>query len=271
MTAIVLLFFTIATSTALSQDAPLLRGSATEFVRPSPALDPLLWPGNNFDKDAARSLLRDQTKDSSIWQQIPEWQAGNWEGKQAVNTRAIKFVNGTPMEYPPLGVHQAEGQFTKGLLKDKNGGIWHWLQSDYWTETDQGENKACSYVVFCSPGGGEYPDFYAESVDFKVNKASNQIVTVRRAKTWTRYLNLGPGTLKEESVRSNFDQNGNPTAITYNTALEKRTEAFSSYEPSFASKKTIVESLHSYLKQHGLSNLIPPPSGAAQTRSPAKH
>jgi hypothetical protein len=247
-----------------------LQGGVTQYAAESKPLDPLLWPGNNFDKDVARSLLRDPDQESSIWQRIPDWEAGNWEGKQATNVRALKYINGTPVDYPPIGVHKAEGKFTKGLLRDKVGDIWHWFQSDYWSETDHGDQKVISYIIYSAPGSGQFPDFYAESVDFNVDKASNQIVTLRRAKCWTKYTNLGPGLIKEESLRTNFDTQGHPTATTFNTALDKRAEAFSAYEASFAGRKNIVDSFNNYLRTHGAANLIRP-AAAVQEKAHARH
>lgn len=247
----------LAGSVVQAQQATPLQGGVSTYAAVAKPLDPLLWPGNNFDKDVARSLLHDPVQESSIWHRIPDWESGNWEGKQATNVRAIKYINGAPVECQPIGVHTAEGKFTKGLLRDKKGDIWHWYQSDYWTETDQGEQKVVSYILYSSPGQGEYPDFYAESVDFSVDKASNQIASLRRAKCWTRYINLGAGMFKEESLRTNYDINGNPTSTTINTALQKRTQAFSAYEASFASKKAIVSDFSNYLRTHGFANLVP--------------
>ena len=250
--------FLLSTPTAklVRAQAPVLQGSAKYSDNIGP-LDPLLWPGNNLDKDAARSLLRDPSQESAIWAQIPSWEAGEWAGNQAVNTRAIRYINGAPIDVKPLGVHTSIGKFNKGYLRDAKGNVWHLFNSDYWTETQLEDCTLMSYVVFCSPGGGDYPDFYAESVDFKVIKPINQIQSVRKAKTWTRYTNLGSGTLKEDSVRTNFDQQGHATATSFNTALSKQTAPFSAYEQSFATKPNIVKSFHNYLHLHGLDSLIP--------------
>jgi len=240
-----------------AQEKAPLQGSVQQFAEPAKALDPLLWPGNNFDRAAARSLRRDPNQEPSKWQKIPDWQAGNWACEQAVNTRAIKYLNGAAVETQPLGVHKSMGSFTKGLLKDKNGGVWNWLQSDYWIATDHGQQIQQSYVIYTSAGGGDYPDFYAESLDFNVDKNANQILTSRRAKVWTRYTKLAPGMLKEETLRTNYDFQGHPTVTAFNTALYKRTETFESYYPGFASKKAIVDNFHNYLRAHGFANLIP--------------
>jgi hypothetical protein len=239
------------------QEQRPLQGSVQQFAEPAKALDPLLWPGNNFDRNAARSLLRDPDQAPSKWQKIPDWQAGNWACEQAVNTRAIKYRGGAPVEIQPLGVHKSVGSFTKGLMKDKNGGIWDWFQSDYWTGTDHGQQIQQSYIIYTSPGGGEYPDFYSESIDFNVDKSTNQILASRRAKVWTRYTKMAPGMLKEETLRTGFDFEGHPTVTAFNTALYKRTETFDSYYPGFASKKAIVDNFRNYLRAHGLENLIP--------------
>jgi hypothetical protein len=252
------------------QPSTFLKGSADEYSVISKPLDPLLWPGNNFDKDAARSLLYDQSKESSIWKRIPEWQAGNWEINQAVNTKAVKYVNGVPVEVTPLGVHKAAAIFTKGMERDRKGDIWHWFQSDYWTETDQGSDKAVSYILFSSPGQASDCDFYAEAVEFKVNKATNIIGSVRRSRQWTRYINLGKDSMKEESIRSNFDQQGSPTATTWNSALDKRSAPFTAYEKDFAANKEMQTSFQSYLRKHGLESLIPGSTAAPKADAAKK-
>lgn len=258
-----------ALAPAFAQSPPMLRGSATQYSEAIPPLDPLLWPGNKLDKDAAQALLRDPSQATAVWAQIPEWQAGEWQCNQAVNTRAIRYMNGMAVECQPIGVHTSQGEFTKGILKDKLGNIWHLFQSGYWTDTMLDDFKIVSYVIYSSPGGGEYPDLYAESVDFKVIKTTEQIATVRRAKSWTRYINLSPGTIKEETVRTNYDEQGHPTATSFNTALAKRIAAFSTYAPGFASKPAIVSSLNAFLKSRGLeSHMLPTPAAGNPTQAP---
>ena len=235
----------------------MLKGSA-QYSANSGAIDPLLWPGNTLDKDAARAMLRDPSQESAIWAPIPTWEAGDWTSNQAVNTRAIKYVNGMAMDIQPLGVHTSMGKFNKGYLKDARGTVWHLFNSDYWTETVLDDCTLVSYIVFCSPNGSpDYPDFYAESVDFKVAKPSNQILSVRKAKSWTKYTNLADGTIKEDSLRTNFDQSGQATVTSINTALAKRTAPFSSYEKSFSSNPKIMKSFSDYLNAHGLQALLP--------------
>jgi hypothetical protein len=252
-----LVFCLSAALPVLAQGTTPLQGFIQTYAPESKPLDPLLWPGNKFDKQVARSLLHDPNGEASMWRRIPEWQAGRWEGTQAVNTRAFKYVNGVPVDCQPIGVHEAFDRFIKGVLKDSEGQIWHWYKSDYWSETDHGDELTESYVLYSSMGGGEYPDFYAESVDFNIVKATSEIISLRRAKAWTRYIKLGPGLIKEETLRTNFDLQGHPDSTTFNTAVERRTQPFSAYEATFTARKSVVEDFHKYLRQHGLECLIP--------------
>lgn len=256
-----------AQSARAQEQSTMLKGSAVEYAENVQPIDPLLWPGNSFDKNAARSMLKHQDKSGQIWGQVPEWRAGEWHSLQAVNTRAIKYTNGIAHEVTPIGVHTSAGSFNYGLLRDKEGNIWHLYQSDYWTETDLGDMRIVSYVRYSSPGStGAYKDFYAESIDFKVSKGTNQIGSVRKARTWTRYSPLGPGKLKEESVRTNYNEKGQPTATSYNTSLNTMGKSFNEYEASFRAKAAIVQSLNNYLKEHGLEHLELP---LAQVHAPA--
>jgi hypothetical protein len=255
-----------------------LQGFVEQYAVDSKPLDPLLWPGNKFDKEVARSLLRDPLQSQNIWRRIPDWQAGSWEGSQAVNTRAIKYVNGVPVDCTPIGVHDAADRFIKGLLRDKSGEIWHCYTSDYWSQTDHGFETTESYVLYSSPGGGDYPDFYSESVDFIVDKVSRKILWLRRAKAWTKYTQLSPGMIKEETLRTNFDLQGKPDATTFTTAVERRTRPFSAYEANYAARKSVVEDFSNYLRKHGLASLIPQtsvspilPPAASPARPAGKH
>lgn len=260
-----------ASNCPAQQQAPL-QGFVEQYAQESKPLDPLLWPGNKFDREVARSLLRDREQESGVWSRIPEWQSGKWQGNQAVNTRAIKYMNGLPVDCQPIGVHDAADMFIKGIVRDKKGDIWHWFKSDYWSETDHGDELTESYVLYSSPGGGDYRDFFAESVDFNVDKMSNRILALRRAKAWTRYINLSPGMMKEETVRSNFDLQGHPTATTFNTAVERRIKPFEAYAPALASKKPIMDEFVKWLHGHGLDSLIPVASHASAPAVPAsKH
>src|SRR6185369_12586108 len=85
---------TIFITSGLAQEQPFfLKGSVEQYSAASKPLDPSLWPGNDFNKQAAHSLLRNPEQEASIWHRIPEWEAGKWEGNQAVNVRAIKYIN----------------------------------------------------------------------------------------------------------------------------------------------------------------------------------
>jgi len=173
-------------------------------------LDPVLWPGNYFDKEAATALLKDDAQSSSIWKKIPAWQAGNWEQTQATITKAVKYINGQPaIENIPIGVYTAKRFENFGWQKDKNNDIWQLYSLGYWTKTELDDCKAYySYIKFSAPGANDYPDYYAEMVSFYVDRATNKILDVQQGKQWNRYIYLAPDIMKEEAVYTVFNEKG---------------------------------------------------------------
>jgi hypothetical protein len=251
------IFAALAVSNSQAQVSTPLQGIVQQYASETKPLHPSLWPGRNFDKEAARKILHNPEQETGIWHRIPDWQSGNWEASEAENIRAIKYIDGVPSERQPIGKHKASGQFKKGLLADKKKEIWHMYPSDYWTETDHGDQIVESYVLYSSPGAAEFPDLYAESVDFNIDKTSKRILSVRHAKVWTRYVNAGPGVMREETLRTNFDEQGHPTATSLNVCMNKRTQPFALYAASFLSNKAIVTDFFNYLQEHDLSSLKP--------------
>jgi hypothetical protein len=236
-----------------------LRGSLTLDIKNQTApLDPVLWPGNYFDKEVATALLKDETHISNIWKKIPTWQAGEWKTTQATNTKSLIYKSGFPYGTVIGGVYTSKGEETEGKQKDKNGEIWEQYGSNYWTETDHGDTKAMSYVTLDLPGAYDYPDSYTESVVFTLDKASNKITAVCQKRCWSKLINVAPGIMKEEEVHTAFDESGKPTVSAWNTSIMKRTHLFSEYDGKLVDDKELQRDFVSYLINNGLRDVIPP-------------
>ncbi len=225
-----------------------------EKIKP---LDPVLWPGNYFDKEVATALLKDNTVPSSTWKKIPPWQAGRWESKQATNTRGIKYVHGQPVALNTLGVYTCKMAETSGWQRDKTGGIWDRFESNYWTETDYDDLKALVYVKFRVPGTDEYPDSYHESISFDIDKKTNKITDVQQRKTWTKVSFVAPGIIKQDSVHTIYNESGEPEKSAWNTILCKRVGPFTALGSTYkATSEQMHQDFVNYLKSNGMSNLI---------------
>jgi hypothetical protein len=222
---------------------------------PNP-LDPLLWPGNYFDKKVATALLKDSSQHGSTWRKIPDWQAGQWQCLQATNTQDLGYLNGIPAaQIDPKGVYTCQSKFTVGQEKDKKGEIWERFTSGYWTEADHGSRTGFSYVNFQAPGVYDYPDSYGESITFEVDKATNKIIAVHRRRTWTQYLYVTPDTMKEEDVHTAYNEKGEPVLSSWNAVLLRRVGPF------IASKEPSSDFLI-HLAENDLWDLIPASSEA---------
>lgn len=230
----------------------------TEKVKP---LDPLLCPGNYFDKTVATALSKDKSISSNTWKKIPAWQAGNWETNQATGTRAIQYIDGKPYALAPRGVYRCNFRETLGWQRDKNGDIWDRYAFNYWTETDFDDYKSFSYIKFRVPGVDDYPNSYGESTDFDVDNETKKIIDVKQCKTWIKISYIAPGIIKEDSVATVYDKAGLPVQSAWNTSIQKRVEPFFLYENSVCDSSYTNKQIHgdfvNYLKNNGLAKLIP--------------
>ena len=259
---IFLLFILVYFSNCIAVSAQTLQGTISlEVGKKTKPLDPLLWAGNYFDEKVATALLKDESVNTSIWKKIPAWQAGEWESTQATCTKAVKYINGQQHAVAAVGCYTCKGRESSVLQKDRNGDVWSWYSSGYWTRTEYKDDIGHSFKKFTAPGPAEYPDLYAESIDFHVDKSTNKITYVYQSKSWTRYVYLSPGLCKKDEVRTTFDEKGEPSVSAWNTLLYKRIGTFAEIEMLIATDTEVQEQIRqdffNYLKNNGMANLIP--------------
>jgi hypothetical protein len=231
---------------------------------PMNRLDPQLWPGNNFDKKVATTLLNDRKKRHHVWKNIPDWRAGGWECSQETNTRWLKYVNGkTPVEQKPLGVHPAKGAESIGLQKDSYGNIWDEFGGGYWQEMDYNTDKGRTYVKYRLPGYSNQLDYIAESVEFDIDKRTNKIKSVQQRRTQSRSAFVAPNIMKEEEAHTAYNEKGQPIESGWNTILLKKIRPFVEVE---SERSDFVR----YLTDSGLQSLIPLKSATTKQASTPK-
>jgi hypothetical protein len=234
------------------------------YNSPPKCLPPRLWPGNYFDRKLATSLLRDRTKGHHIWRNIPDWRAGSWTCWQETNTRWQKYVNGTTaIEQKPLGIHPAAGAESIGLERDRYGTVWDEFGGGYWQEMDYAADKGHTYVTFRVPGDYSNTDYYAESVEFDVDKRTNKIKSVEQRRTKSRSTYIAPDRMKEEEMHTVYNEKGKLIESAWNAIELKRISSFAEVE---SERSDFVR----YLTEKGLQNLIPVGSVSAQQASVQK-
>lgn len=241
---------------AVNELTPVTLSAGLKFDERAEPLDPLLLPGNLFDKEVAAALLRKAEKPNKLWHKIPSWQAGFWKTEQATGTRTIYYKNGLVEEAEPLGVYKMAGEFTEGLLEDKNGDIWDHYSTGKWTETQYDERVSYSYIYFQSAGKGDYPDLYTKMASFIVDPNSRKIESVHRSKNWTRRINLAPGIIKEERVKTVLADSGSPELTSWDTLISRRSKTFSSYENRLKDQKQLEASFREFCRSEGLGDLL---------------
>jgi hypothetical protein len=223
-------------------------------------LDPQLWPGNTFDKKLANKLLS-SSRGHHVWRNIPDWRAGGWQCSQETNTRWLKYANGkTPIEQKPMGAHAAAGAESIGLQKDKFGNIWDEFGGGYWQEMDYGTDSGHTFVKVRQPGESGNTDYYAESVEFDVDKQTNKIKSVQQRRTQSRSSYVAPDIMKEEEAHTAYNEKGSPIESGWNTILLRRISPFVEVE---SERSDFVR----YLTDKGLQSLIPGGSVTAKQSS----
>ena len=250
----------VSPATTQAQGARMLHaGISANLYEKENSLDPILCPGNEFNKDVATALLKVPAGRFHIWRRIPDWQVGRWEYSQSTTTRVVKYEGGRPAyeEKEHLGNYRSKSTYTIGLEKDRYGGIWDPYSSGYWTTTEYDRTIGYSYIKYSEPGSGEYPEFYAEMVSFSVDKQTNKINRVDQTRTWTRYAFIGPGLLKQENIHTFYNAQGEPESSLWTTRISIRTETFEQYEGRVADDRVRHKDFIAYLKDNGMEGLIP--------------
>ncbi len=244
-----------------SELTPVTLSVGLKFDEKAEPLDPLLLPGNLFDKEVAAALLSKTGESTELvfptWRKVPSWQAGEWGTEQATGTRLVYYKNGLVEEGEPLGVYKMGTEFTLGLLKDKNGDIWGPYSTGKWTETQYDGYVSYSYIYFQSAGKGDYPDSYTKMASFDVDPNTHKIESVSREKSWTRRINLAPGIMKEESVKTVLAESGSPELTSWNTWVSRRLAPFSSYENRLEGQNEYEYKFEMFCLYQDLGNLLP--------------
>lgn len=257
---IVLSFFILLPANGQDSPSLLLKGNVN-FAKPIKPVDPLLWPGNEFNEDAATSLLKGDSEIPDIWRKIPSWEAGAWESTQAVNFRVVRYQNGQTLAGKPTGVYKYKTDIMLGWQKDINREIWDWCQTNRWTITDHDKTTSHSYIIKANlPEASEDFDQHYETIEFVVDKATGKITDTHRRHSWVKYIYIAPGLMKEETVHTAYELDGTPDSSSWNSTLLKRTCPFDSVEiySNSANYKEAKLSFISFLTKNELANLLPP-------------
>ena len=241
---------------AVNELTPVTLSAGLKFDRKAEPLDPLLLPGNLFDKEVAAALLRKAEKPTEQWHKVPLWQAGEWGTEQATNTRAVSYKNGLVEDSEPVGVYKMGTNYSVGMLKDKNGDIWDQYSTGEWTETKYDAYVSYSYIYFQSAGKGDYPDLYTKMASFSVDPKTRKIDSVSRSKNWQRRINLAPGIMKEETVKTVLAESGSPELTAWNTSVARRLKTFSSYENLLDDQEKREASFREFCRSEGLGDLL---------------
>ncbi len=230
--------------------------AGVQFDAKARPIDPSLLPGNIFDKKLATSLLRSPGKPIQQWYKVPEWQAGSWRAEETTNIRLVLYENGKPAIEKPIGSYKTLGEVDVGLLRDKNGEVWGRYNTGYWAETEIENGMIYSYIVFQSAGEGDYPDSFSEMVNFGVSSETNKVYFVSRSKSWTRNINKAPGILREDSLRTVFDDSGAPTSTSWNMRISRCVAKFSSHEGQLVDQAKAEESFREFCHSEGIGDLL---------------
>lgn len=251
----------------LAQQAPVVdesnRHHETKTLRASLQIDdraqplnPLLLPGNLFDKELATSILRIPGKSQQQWYKVPSWQAGSWKSEEGTGTRYQVYENGKPVEKEPWGHGKVVSEFDRGQLKDKNGDIWD-VYSSGWVEVDYGDQLGYGYIVFQSAGNQHYPNLYSERVQFLVDPETRRIKEVYRATSRNIVKFIAPGIIKTDTLQTKFKDSGLLESKDWSEIISHRTESFSSYEHKLRDQEKMKASFRAYCKAEGLGDLLP--------------
>ena len=119
-------------SSAHAESAGVLRaGISTNIYQKQSALDPILWVGNQFDKQTATNLLKVRAENFHVWRVTPNWLAGRWQYTQTTTSRAANYVGGQPeFDNKNLSTYSSKAVYILGEQRDRNGAIWDQYGSD---------------------------------------------------------------------------------------------------------------------------------------------
>ncbi len=213
-----------------------------------PALDSILAPGNNFNREAIETLLIKNRSNSGEWYRIPIWLAGKWAQSQGVCTYSRDERTGKCEEDERS--FKSEAFFTKGDQVDRKGNPWQRLQYGYMTETDYGESTAYNFVQYFKPIEltADCMSFKGQSVTVVVHKVDKKIVDTHTIQILQRQRRVAETILEKESAQRTFDWKGEPTFFSITLTDCTKVGTFRTNRKS---------DFVAFLKSKGLESLIP--------------
>jgi hypothetical protein len=228
------------------------KSNATLAARFTPVA-PYLRGGLSFS--AAAKAHFQNMQPANVWFKIPAWLAGKWEFFEARTTSYTDLKTGKTNSHPEDSNTEATSVW--GWQRDKNGDIWEYENSPHATEsrTDQmltyyvrHENEPISSSqtkLICKMT-------YTYS---SINASTRMISKTYQSEDMVSYVQEEQDRLRRDVSSKIFDQDGNPIALSTSYSIAERILPFVPIKS--ANGNNISMLFRDYLKNHGLSDLIP--------------
>lgn len=247
LVSIVILFSLLLQFTAFAQ--PLLKGN----VQHSESLTPIekyLFPGAHVDVTRLRRLTP-----NNFWFRIPAWAAGTWKGE--TNTTYSKYWYQTGNRNFAVDTFMARGADTWGQQMDRNGNIWTYQGTNFWTVTEGQYYWTFSFVKSFDPIEVSAEKIVVQFLGYRVlvDKNTSMVLRSYQAESIQTYTTPLEGMKKVDGSIKVFDSYGRPICLSKVVSFDRRVLPFIRVDNR---KGMDYRSLFDeYLSSHGLLDLLP--------------
>jgi hypothetical protein len=237
-----------AASTAKS---PVLQGGVNHAEQ-LPGLDDALQVGKVYTDDL---LMKPESPSGNNWFYIPPWYAGVRHTEDAMIVYRYDYETGkttTPM------LRQLNRQnSTSGFQRDRNGGIWDYINVPSIQHVESDLCNAVLYLKTLTPVSGSDDRIVIkyEEISVSMAKRTNKILLVVQQEQINTVSSPMPGVLRVDVSVKTFGWDGKPKVQEQSVIMANIVKPFEQIDQ--LNGKDLRPMFRDYLISHHLENLVP--------------
>lgn len=226
-----------------------LQGGLEHTERVTP-VNPTLRAGSTVDFGKLHALTP-----GNVWSRIPNWAGGTWSTSS--NTAYYHYNYEHNLKSLHVDTFMDKSAETFGWQKDKNGDIWHFVGTDFYTVSEGARDYSVDFHKVHEILEQSEDRFVVHHLATRalVAKTTKRVTRVYQAESINVYTRGKNGTLRCKNSIKSFDAQGYAASLQKGVSYEKQLRGFQSWD--VYQKRDMYKLFAEYLNTHGMPDLIP--------------
>jgi hypothetical protein len=190
----------------------------------------------------------------NVWSRLPNWAAGSW--KTLSMTAYYRYNYHHKTKNMLIDTFMDKGTETFGWQRDRNGDLWHFVGTDFYTISEGETDYSVDFHKFHEVPEQDDKHFVVRHVCTRaiVGKKTRKVQRVFQAEALNVYTLANESTIRCKSSIKEFDADGQPASLQKGISYEARVRAYAPWDTHKG--KDMRALFREYLLSHGLEQLI---------------